>query len=160
MRALIFLLVLSEATARGGRGGGRGSSSRGSSRGSSFRGSSGSRSRSSSPSYSWNNGRLQQTSQKELNRQKLAESYAYGGENWGKLSHSKPKVPVVVPVVLTDSSHSHFNGNTNSDASNSEKSSMSKYVFGTSSFSVSSVWLLVNRVQAQVVDVVPDRIGF
>ena len=150
MRALIFLVVLSKATARGGRGGGRGSSSRGSSRGSSFRGSGGSRSRPSSPSYRWNNGRLYQTSQKELDRQKLAESYAYGGENWGKLSHSKPKVPVVVPVVLTDSSHSHFN----------ENSFMSKYVFGTSSFSVSSVWRLVSRVQAQVIDVVSDRIGF
>ena len=154
MRALIILLVLSQATARGGRGGGRGGSSRGSSRGSSSRGSWfswGSRSRSSgystssstysTSSRSYQSPSYQKTRQRELDRQKLAESYAYGGENWGKRPNSKPKVPAVIPVVLTGSSHSHTTGNTNHDGSNSEKSSMSKYAFGTSSFSVSSVWL-------------------
>ena len=168
MRALIILLLLTQATAR------RGGSSRGSSRGSSSRGSWfswGSRSRSSSystsmytapsagASFSRQTNRYssyqespsyQKARQKESERQKLAESYAYGGKNWGKRPDSTPKVPAVIPVVLTGSSHSHSTGNAHHDNSNSEKSSVSKYLFGTSSFSVSSVLLLVGSVLDEV----------
>ena len=151
MRALIILLLFSQATSRRGgssRGRSRGSSSKGSSWGKLFSWGSRSRTTSYSTSPSTNYKETHQSSpsyqkqrEKEIARQKLAESYVYGGENWHKLSHSKPKVPAVIPVVFNSPSHSHSTGNNggNKEASNSEKSSVSKYLFGTSSFSVSLI---------------------
>ena len=151
MRELIILLLLTDVAARrggGSRGGSRGSSSRwSSSKGSWFSWGSRSRSHSYSTSSSTNRASYptysssptyQKDRQKQIARQNLAESYAYGGSNWNKLSHSKPKVPAVIPVVLTGHSHSHSNEHSNSEGSNSKKS-LSKYLFGTSSFSVSLV---------------------